>query len=80
MTTRWTAPRGCLFGQVIGDNLGALVEFEDEERDRPPLPRTAFATFSDGGNVGHSGRAGDGRQRACARPRAHAHRDEALRP
>ncbi len=23
--------RGCLFGQVIGDNLGALVEFEDED-------------------------------------------------
>ena len=23
--------KGCLFGQVIGDNLGALVEFEDEE-------------------------------------------------
>ena len=24
--------KGCLFGQVIGDNLGALVEFEPEER------------------------------------------------
>ena len=23
--------KGCLFGQVIGDNLGALVEFEDED-------------------------------------------------
>ena len=23
---------GCLFGQLIGDNLGALVEFEDEEQ------------------------------------------------
>ena len=23
--------KGCLFGQVIGDNLGALVEFQDEE-------------------------------------------------
>ena len=24
--------KGCLFGQVIGDNLGALVEFQDEEQ------------------------------------------------
>ena len=41
--------KGCLFGQVIGDNLGGLVEFQDEEVNRPPLP-TESATSTDGGH------------------------------
>ena len=71
--------QGCLFGQVIGDNLGGLVESQDREAishrypggcSRPQRRRA----------LEHSRGPGDGRQRARARPRAHAHRDEALRP
>lgn len=40
--------KGCLFGQVIGDNLGALVEFQ-EERDIARRYPDGVANLSDGG-------------------------------
>ena len=40
--------KGCLFGQVIGDNLGSLVEFR-KERDIALLYPDGVADLSDGG-------------------------------
>ncbi len=40
--------KGCLFGQVIGDNLGALVEFQ-EKQDIARLYPDGVTNLSDGG-------------------------------
>ena len=71
--------KGCLFGQVIGDNLGALVEFQTEEEIADAYP-DGVRDLRGRRVLGHSCRASDGRQRARPRPRTHPPRDRQLRP
>ena len=52
MTRMLDRAKGCLFGQVIGDNLGGLVEFQSEGRDRTTSISNGVRDLRDGGTLG----------------------------